>query len=545
MKLKILSIGIILIMIGCDFVASTDIKETDGAETVASSGFDKVVEIRVALSTYMWCGTYLCVKEALDGYQWRVGNTTYKFTLHEVSDKDIIRGKLTTENYDLFNMPASEPNHFKRSLPLLQNRIWKRNIANFIKNGGGYFGYCGGASIAAEPEKKPKTLSNIIMKRANLGITRIKIMNDDANAPFLSNILFLSQLSGKPESMYSEAYVYYGPHDPNGRFYPIVPVEFDINRDNPIFDDLLEDKRLICWAGGGAYVIPEEEKNNVTILASYPSEEIYENKSWQIHAWKYTGGLRGFLKGFLKARDEGYNIEEALSESDYFATDWEMTDKILEFKRANKPFMTMETYPNENQGRIILCYGHPEFCVYFGGHIEEAEDTENNNLYDGLCYVEGMTPWNQTIEDEATYNWWMVRRHAAWVSKKVPDNDLPPIFGPSQVSDIYPYNQSSCFTIVGNAETTLDEYWGYYYNESLDLYYRYSSDNGTTEPWSDWTLYQTDNDYSDGWSWNFDASLADGPGYYQFYSLRHVQYPYEWTNETAPPGPDAIAQVVQ
>ena len=61
-----------------------------------------------------------------------------------------------------------------------------------------------------------------------------------------------------------------------------------------------------------------------------------------------------------------------------------------------------------------------------------------------------MTPWNETEEEEMTYNWWIVRRHAAWISKKVPDNDLPPVYEHSQVSDIFPYNQTMGFTIDGN-----------------------------------------------------------------------------------------------
>ena len=43
---------------------------------------------------------------------------------------------------------------------------------------------------------------------------------------------------------------------------------------------------------------------------------------------------------------------------------------------------------------------------------------------------------------------------------------------------------------------------------------------------------------SDGWSWNFNT--PNGIGYYQFYSIRCVEYENYMKTEKAPPGPDAI-----
>jgi len=192
--------------------------------------------------------------------------------------------------------------------------------------------------------------------------------------------------------------------------------------------------------------------------------------------------------------------------------------------------MTAEIYPNSNQARIILCSGHPEFKVRWGGHIEDVEDDDENNLYEGFYRWVDFIPEEETVEDERTYNYGVMRRVIAWASKKVPDNDLPPIYGPSQVSDIYPYNQPSEIIINGNVEETDGI-------ASLDLYYRYSNNNTTWNP--DWTYYDTDVDSSNGWSWNFIA--PEESGYYEFYSIRRVRYAHdEWLNETAPPGADAI-----
>jgi M6 family metalloprotease-like protein len=54
----------------------------------------------------------------------------------------------------------------------------------------------------------------------------------------------------------------------------------------------------------------------------------------------------------------------------------------------------------------------------------------------------------------------------------------------------------------------------------VQLWYRYSLDNWTdTVAWKkrSWTLYGTDEDPSDGWSWAFDA--PEGYGYYEFYTI--------------------------
>jgi len=50
--------------------------------------------------------------------------------------------------------------------------------------------------------------------------------------------------------------------------------------------------------------------------------------------------------------------------------------------------------------------------------------------------------------------------------------------------------------------------------DTVKLYYRFSLDNST---WSDWTLYGTDTNGSDGWNWTFD--FPDGMGYYQLHSI--------------------------
>ena len=215
-----------------------------------------------------------------------------------------------------------------------------------------------------------------------------------------------------------------------------------------------------------------------------------------------------------------------------FAEDWEMTDNIVQVNYSNMPFMITENYPNDNNARIVRCTGHPEDNVWWGGHIEELEDTDHNNMYDAFHRWMDIIPENETEENEFEFNYCINRRSVAWAAK-IPDDDLPPVYGQSQVCDIYPYNQtSSVFTIYGNSEKQEGI-------SSLDIYYRHSINNST---WSNWIFYQTDEDDFDGWSWNFNS--PQGTGYYQFYSIRHLQNNNNEKIESAPPGPDAIARLI-
>jgi hypothetical protein len=98
---------------------------------------------------------------------------------------------------------------------------------------------------------------------------------------------------------------------------------------------------------------------------------------------------------------------------------------------------------------------------------------------------------------------------------------------------IIPYEQPAVFSVAGNAEHSSGVV-------ALELYIRHSSDNNS---WGPWTYYGTDANEMDGWHWTFDAGQANGPGYYQFYSLQSAHKADEWVNETMPPGPDAFTHI--
>lgn len=501
--------------------------------TSASEGKTETHVIRIALyaqDVFISSGADVYVR-ILDKYQWTVGNITYRFDVTPIYDKDIYHGHLTTASFDVLLLPGGGGGGYvtlTKSHPLLPKVIvWKRQILDFVKNGGSYAGVCGGTYSLLGLDRPPQTPFERMFDRSAINISCAKLSFTSWATP-----IFCQWVGLKPEAVGIGAYLYYTGWDQTGRIYSGVPLDVGVNRSHPIFGGYQNDTVRIRWIAGPAYTLPSHPDREVSVVARYPTEEISTNPATQIHAWRYTGGIRGFLPGFLQYFFQANTLVNGLLNTYTHAGDWKKTDAIIQTNFSDKPFMTTEVFPNDNAARIFLCAGHPEYSIWWGGHIVEANDTAHNSLYSSLYRWTDVIPENQTMVDEATYNWWIARRALAWCAK-IPDLDLPPIYGASQVRPIVPYEQPLQFTVTGNAEHSPGKV-------TMELYYRRSSDNAS---WGAWTYYGTDTNEMDGWHWMFDAGQASGPGYYQFYSLRRVHQMDEWVNETAPPGPDAIAHV--
>ena len=494
----------------------------------------KIIKIALLAKTRLINSTdVIDFQNALTDYQWIAGNKKYIFNVTLVKDIDILLGKINTNNYDTIVVPGGsvgDGESFVRCFPRVINHIWKRNLANFIKNGGGYYSVCGGTALITDLDldRPPRSFLEYAYEKSGLGVTWVKSHYKTIAFPFTCHFLLLP-----PDYVGVAAYVMFSGWNTSDyaiSHYSGVCLDCPIVKNNPIFDDFIENTRRIRWVGGPSLVIPENPDREVSVLAYYPALEMSDNVSTQIHAWRYVGGFRGILNAFQESRKNNPHsrFPDILLKSYYFLGDWEMTDTIITTDFSNQPAMTAEVYPNEKQARILLTGLHPEYRTWWGGHIQEADDTNNNTLWDALHRWVNATQNDETFESE--YNYWINRRCVAWVAK-IPDNDLPPIYGPSQVSDIYPYEQTSNFTIVGNSETVNGV-------ESLGLYYRYSPDNLS---WGNWTFYEADRNRSDGWSWEFHA--PHGSGYYQFYSIRCLINHGKDDTETIPPGPDAISYI--
>ena len=87
----------------------------------------------------------------LDNYTWSSDDTSYKFSTSYIVDKDIMKGKLNITNYDVLLVPGGGVGDGQAIVKGFNSygkvRRWKKNIANFIKEGGGYVGICGGTAL--------------------------------------------------------------------------------------------------------------------------------------------------------------------------------------------------------------------------------------------------------------------------------------------------------------------------------------------------------------------------------------------------------------
>lgn len=372
----------------------------------------------------------------LDGYRWTKNNTEYTIKTQFLSDKDILQGKLNTSTFDALIIPGggvgdglSIMKGFKSSPKI---RRWKKNIKKFVEDGGGCIGFCGGTSLITPlttgEGRKPTTFVERQYDKSALDISAVT-----SYYKYLAFPLFNLFQWKHPERIGTTAYVFsFKPGETkDGKRLNSggVPMDFKINKKTPIFSDYPEENLRIRWWGGPALILPENSDREISVLAEYPPEELHETTSTTIHAWKYTGGIPGLITGFFKAlrfiKENQLNILEFPMLTYYFAGSWELTDKKIKSHLANQPSITSEIYPNENKARILLCTTHPEYMIWYDGHIQEADPATYTCLATGLYQWKDISSFQEPVDDYITSTWWVVRRFVAWAAK-IPDEDLPP-----------------------------------------------------------------------------------------------------------------------
>ena len=123
--------------------------------------------IRVALYD-TWGRNNRYIEDILN-YTWATNNFTYQFhvtTLSTDAVADIENSgniTLTNENFDVFIIGASADSYLVDG----QDATWKNNVQQFVENGGGYLGICGGANAASQGFENPQ---NWFHRRVNKGI---------------------------------------------------------------------------------------------------------------------------------------------------------------------------------------------------------------------------------------------------------------------------------------------------------------------------------------------------------------------------------------
>ncbi|MCD6473716.1 MAG: hypothetical protein J7K47_02250 [Thermoplasmata archaeon] len=104
-------------------------------------------------------------------YAWEENGVIYKMDVSRVDYKDVINGSL--RNYDALVIGASGRQYFHALNPK-----WKEEVKNFVANGGGYLGICGGANMASMGYEKPRYPLDFIINKAALGFIDA-YLNDD------------------------------------------------------------------------------------------------------------------------------------------------------------------------------------------------------------------------------------------------------------------------------------------------------------------------------------------------------------------------------
>ncbi|MGC9307166.1 MAG: hypothetical protein ACP5FL_00125 [Thermoplasmatota archaeon] len=321
----------------------------------------------------------------LDGYTWSEGTNSYCFEVTWLTDPQITAGGL--DGFDVLIIPGIGKEYRR---PHAVGASWKEAIREFIANGGGYFGACGGANMAAEclvpPEQRGHTSMTAwewFMNASALGIASVQAYQDIGDPIALS-------LAGVPERIGQSAYIWYNLSIEGSGLCQQCPV----NRSHPIFAGYDGDSRIIRWVGGPA-LLPT---GDVSVLAWYPDENMsgpHGNASTMLHAWRYS--------------------PDPWQPLDW----WDMDDRVIETHLAGKPAAISCRY---GEGRVVLFGNHPEHPVWRGGRLVER-DTERNRML-GL----GLFGWTGREELPEDYNWWIVRRGVAWTAGIAVD-DLPPISG--------------------------------------------------------------------------------------------------------------------
>jgi glutamine amidotransferase-like uncharacterized protein len=374
-------------------------------------------------------------KIILNKYQWTKNDITYKIIIEEIYDKDILTGKLTTSKYDVLLIPGGGvgDGHSITKGFTLSPRVkkWKRKIQDFVKDGGGIIGFCGGTSLITSlttGDRKPSTFCERRYDKSSLGIACTKSYYQYLALP----LLYPFQLT-HPERIGTTAYVFsFKPaKNSDGDYFHTggVPIDIKLLKDNPIFSDYKEDTLTVRWWGGQALWPEEKPSRNVKVCAMYPEKELHEMDRTKIHAWKYTGSIPGVIRGFFKAmyfaKQQKINIFDAAMFSYYFAGNWVVTDNLIKSYLAKRPCIVIEEYPNKNNGRIVLNALHPEYMVWWDGEIKERKE-EFTSLADGLYEWKNITTLKKPIDTNLTHTWWVVRRFVAWAAK-IPDEHMPPI----------------------------------------------------------------------------------------------------------------------
>ena len=402
----------------------------------ASQKTHKIIRVAILAEEPLGWGSGKHYFPMILNYSWEKENIVYCFSSSYIYDKDILKGRLTTKDFDVLLVPGGGVGDgesiAKGFSHIPRVKKWKKMIASFIKDGGGYVGICGGTAMFTELEtknKKPTTFLEKLYDKSAIGISQVKSYYKEIAFP-----LFYPFQYTHPETIGATAYIFsFAPgktKDDTCIHTGGVPIDFEVNTDHPIFTGVDTKKVRIRWWGGPGLMPPEHHSNDVSVLAWYPDDALTDKTKTSIMAWRYKGRILGLFKGIWKAgrliKETGEPFKHFLLYTYYLVGPWEKTDHRIDMDLAKKASITAETYPNENKARILLCTSHPEYMIWWDGEIKEEPVHKYHTMGEGFHRWHDIKPLSKTLSDEFTATWWLVRRFVAWTAK-IPDKHLPPI----------------------------------------------------------------------------------------------------------------------
>jgi PKD repeat protein len=515
-------------------------------------------------------------------YEWEVENKKYTINVFSLLEEHLINKNNIPSKYHVIFINGGTNEEIRSGLFRLnkdkgESKIIKDNLENFINNGGGYIGHCGGGAWPVHRNGIYRTIAERVMdwncflrNPADPDVKEIIVADWHVGHPVISEYFHLNYLTWPfrqnfklhPEYM---ACLFYEDGFWNQEYLiGGIPLHLAINNnEHPFMKDYLEDTIYMWWSGGPAFDVPNENPDICNLAKFTKEEDPYFNTATRVNAWGFRPWSEKALIKVLKELEflldwENYKNWDAMIDAwlDFFfkllvLNGWKyFPDKEVDDAKLypNSALLAIDNY-NGEAGRLILCGPHPIGNVWDrdGRYITNHIDDKDNRLVDGLYLWkdDNDTPGDPNDDfplyyDQHTYYSglsWFFRREAAWTSDKVPEKHLPPVYGRSHVVDFETNIQPLEFTIecaVGE-NPSLKNNWD---STNLSLYYKYNPDSS-----SNWVYY--DSVYKKPWNFTFNANEAEGAGEYHFCSILNTTlkiipdgHPgYEC--DDFPPGPDA------
>ena len=371
-----------------------------------------------------------------------------------------------------------------------------------------------------------------------------------------------------------------------------------LDHSHPIFKDYLEDTWRVRYGGGMSFDV-DDDATYVSKLTSYPSNAnsnikfvawtfpfmitripklllpnydtltLSRIKAAYLGQYLADGDVQRVTTAYNQFPCDPTDCGGLLSQTDsqggwfYNLTGWRQYPRLgtpvdikyIDPHLDNNFSMLAFNYPEgaSDGGRVFLSGCHPELSDWdtTQNYYHDSADASGTkwrelSMYNGLEFwkedigIPGYTGDDRlmTLSDTRQLgNAWFIQREAAWASKKVPDAELPPVYGRSQVVDIDPLLQQGPAVLLKCCVGKYDnEAW---YSENLSLYYRYKGPNSNYQ-WTSWTRYSSTHQIP--YQFQFDSSLSLGNGQYEFYSLFNTSG-ISAVNESSPPGADASCYI--